>query len=758
MPRFLIRAASVLTMVFPVLAVRTVSAESSEAVNPPAFSVNQPWIEYEREERHDISGDDALHAEFLGADAPMYQSTINPTLIWNTFLGEDGYESGFAVTVDGSGNVYVAGDGNSTWGDPVRAFSGIKDAFAAKLDYEGNLVWHTFLGGSGHDYGYGIAVDEAGNAYVIGNSNSSWGDPVQVYSGEMDAFLAVLDSSGNLVWNTFLGGSRRDYGSDVAVDGDGYAYVAGTSCGTWGDPVRGYTPNDDPIRQTHDVFVAKVDSTGHRLWNTFLGSGDTDDGRGIAVNGLGAVFVTGDSYVTWGNPVSPKPKGRDAFAAKLNSDGALVWNNFLVNNGSDLGMAVAADSLGGVYATGIIEYSMDNGPPFIVHYDTSGNLVMKIVMEMIYVGMGNGLAVDGMGNVFLVGTTFEGKNDAFVALIGSTITPWHTVLGGIESDYGRGIAADDSGNVFVVGTSSASWGYPVEEWSGDRDVFLARFAVPVSIRAFAKNNPADETYMTTSPILSWGESGDAEGFEYCIDITDNDSCDGSWISTGNSRSVSLSGLTANTTYYWQVRAVNDVGSLYADGGLWWSIIALPVSFADVPSSHWAWSWVERLFAAGITSGCGGGNYCPNDPVTRAEMAIFLERGIHGSSYTPPAANGTVFGDVPISHWAAAWIEQLAADGITSGCGGGNYCPNDPVTRAEVAIFLLRSKHGSSYTPPAATGTVFGDVPISHWAAAWIEQLAAEGITSGCGGGNYCPNNPVTRAEMAIFLVRTFDLP
>jgi hypothetical protein len=81
-----------------------------------------------------------------------------------------------------------------------------------------------------------------------------------------------------------------------------------------------------------------------------------------------------------------------------------------------------------------------------------------------------------------------------------------------------------------------------------------------------------------------------------------------------------------------------------------------------------------------------------------------------------------------------------------------------VTRAEMAIFLLRSKYGSGYSPPAATGTVFGDVPISHWAAAWIEQLYAEEITSGCGGGNYCPNSPVTRAEMAVLLVRTFDLP
>jgi hypothetical protein len=139
------------------------------------------------------------------------------------------------------------------------------------------------------------------------------------------------------------------------------------------------------------------------------------------------------------------------------------------------------------------------------------------------------------------------------------------------------------------------------------------------------------------------------------------------------------------------------------------------------------------------------------------MAVFLERGMNGSSYTPPPATGTVFADVPTSYWAAAWIEQLAADGITAGCGAGNYCPESAVTRAQMAVFLLRAKNGAGYNPPAASG-VFSDVPTEHWAAAWIEQLAAEGITSGCGNGNYCPENPVTRAQMAVFLVRAFNLP
>ena len=140
------------------------------------------------------------------------------------------------------------------------------------------------------------------------------------------------------------------------------------------------------------------------------------------------------------------------------------------------------------------------------------------------------------------------------------------------------------------------------------------------------------------------------------------------------------------------------------------------------------------------------------------MAVFLLRGIHGAGYTPPTATGTVFGDVPANSFAADWIEQLVAEGITSGCGNGNYCPNSTVTRAQIAVFLLRAKHGSGYTPPVAAGTVFTDVPANAFAAAWIEQLVAEGITSGCGNGIFCPNNSVTRAQMAVFLQRTFNLP
>src|SRR5215213_5257451 len=185
------------------------------------------------------------------------------------------------------------------------------------------------------------------------------------------------------------------------------------------------------------------------------------------------------------------------------------------------------------------------------------------------------------------------------------------------------------------------------------------------------------------------------------------------------------------------------------------------TFTDVPSDNFALPWIEKLYNAGITGGCSSSalSYCPEQAVTRAQMAVFLERSMNASSYIPAGTTDKLFGDVPASHWSAGWINQLAADGITGGCGGGNYCPELPVTRAQMAVFLLRAKYGASYSPAAVgTSTGFGDVQIDHWAAPWIKQLVTEGITAGCGNGNYCPETAVTRAQMAVFLVKAFNLP
>jgi len=138
------------------------------------------------------------------------------------------------------------------------------------------------------------------------------------------------------------------------------------------------------------------------------------------------------------------------------------------------------------------------------------------------------------------------------------------------------------------------------------------------------------------------------------------------------------------------------------------------------------------------------------------MAVFLLKGKFGAAHVPPPATGTVFADVPASNPFAPWIEELHGFQITAGCGNGNYCPNNPVTRAQMAVFVLKAEHGSAYAPPACTG-VFADVPCPSTFADWVEQLAAEGVTAGCGGGNYCPNDPNIRGQMAVFLVKAYGL-
>ncbi len=182
-------------------------------------------------------------------------------------------------------------------------------------------------------------------------------------------------------------------------------------------------------------------------------------------------------------------------------------------------------------------------------------------------------------------------------------------------------------------------------------------------------------------------------------------------------------------------------------------------FTDVPQANIFHDDVEKVFRAGITAGCGGGAYCVADSVTRGQMAVFLLKAEHGSSYVPPACTG-IFDDVACpGNPFADWIEQLSAEGITAGCGGDNYCPDNPVRRDQMAVFLLKTENGSSYVPPACAG-VFEDVDCpGNPFADWIEQLYADGITGGCSTTPllYCPSSSNTRGQMATFLVRTFTL-
>jgi hypothetical protein len=182
------------------------------------------------------------------------------------------------------------------------------------------------------------------------------------------------------------------------------------------------------------------------------------------------------------------------------------------------------------------------------------------------------------------------------------------------------------------------------------------------------------------------------------------------------------------------------------------------TFLDVPYNYFAWKFVEAANNAGVMTTCGSGNFCPNDTVTRGSMALLLLRAKDGAGYVPPPCTTATFADVPCSDPLAPWVEELVRRGVTAGCGGDNYCPSNPVTRNQMAVFLIKTLEGPSFVPPSCTTPPFNDVPCSSPFAPWVKLITDRGITAGCGGGAYCPNNVVNRAQMAVFTSVNFSFP
>jgi S-layer family protein len=185
-------------------------------------------------------------------------------------------------------------------------------------------------------------------------------------------------------------------------------------------------------------------------------------------------------------------------------------------------------------------------------------------------------------------------------------------------------------------------------------------------------------------------------------------------------------------------------------------------FADISPRHPSWDAIEIVAAQGLLDGCPGASsiFCPDLTVSRAEAAVLLSRALSRGFPPPPPATGQMFEDVPASFWAASAIEHLYRVGVTVGCSISprRFCPNEPLSRASAAVFLLHAKFGPSFRPPPAVGR-FLDVPVSDPAAPYIEHLAALGIIGGCSVAPplFCPGISTTRAQAAELVTRTFVL-
>ncbi len=307
----------------------------------------------------------------LAVDRRLYDPSrslvIDPVLVYSTYLGGSGYETGNAVAVDAAGNVYVTGQTSSAAfpaGGPTQpAFRDNADVYVAKLDVSGTrLVYTTFLGGGSSEEGYGVAVDSFGAAYVTGetwSTNFPTVHPFQpVPRGGTEAFVAKLDPTGSsLQYSSYLGGSSRDQARGIAVDAAGNAYLTGLTYSADFPTAQALQPARGGTQYDEDGFVTKVDpSGGTLLYSTYLGGTSTDESHGIAVDAAGHACVTGFTssmdFPTV-NPLEQNHPGGDAFVARLEPDGSVfLYSTWFGGTSFETGEGIAQDGDGSCYVTG----------------------------------------------------------------------------------------------------------------------------------------------------------------------------------------------------------------------------------------------------------------------------------------------------------------------------------------------------------------------------------------------------------------------
>ncbi len=288
-------------------------------------------------------------------------SSFGNSLIYSTYLGGNDGDEGYGIAVDGSGCAYVTGmtySSNFPTLNPFQTNQVGADAFVTKLPATGgSLIYSTYLGGGWHDWGYGIAVDVDGDAYVTGWTESDGfptQNPYQTNQLLRDVFVTKLSSFGNsLIYSTYLGGSDDDEGHGIAVDGSGCAYVTGTTISSDFPTLFPYQTD----QTVEDAFVTKLSSSGNSLiYSTYLGGSNYDYGTGIAVDGSGSAYVTGYNWST-DFPLlysyQTDQWGYDVFVTRLSGSGSsLIYSTYLGGGGHDYGYGIAVDGSGRAYVTG----------------------------------------------------------------------------------------------------------------------------------------------------------------------------------------------------------------------------------------------------------------------------------------------------------------------------------------------------------------------------------------------------------------------
>ncbi len=513
-----------------------------------------------------ISEDNVVSFEIPNYNADIALVIDPLTRVWGTYYGGSGTDDGGDVAVDANGNVYLCGQTSSTSSISSGGFQntwvgGFYDAFVVKFNNAGIRLWATYYGGSGWDYGKATIVDGSGNVYLAGETGSSIGiasgGHQNTFGGSNnDCFLVKFNSSGIRLWGTYYGGSNSDIAMGTAVDASGNVYLTGVTNSTNAIASGGH---QNLLGGSTDAFLVKFNSSGTRLWATYYGGSGADFGGGnITVDLSGNIYLAGNtastSAIASGGHQNFSGGGDDAFLVKFNSSGTRLWGTYYGGISQDGGGSVGCDASGNVFLVGST-YSptaiSSNGhqnslggdqDAFLVKFNSSGQRIWGTYYGGSGVDSGRNISINNSGNIFIVGQTnsttaisnlgFQnihgGVEDLFVVSFNSSgVRQWATYYGGINYEYGGWIVNDLNGNIFVAGSTSssasiASVGHQ-NTIGGGQDAFLVKFS---------------EQANCTSSITSLGATSICAGSSLLLNAN-----------TGT-----------NLTYQWQLNGLNVSGA------------------------------------------------------------------------------------------------------------------------------------------------------------------------------------------------------
>jgi hypothetical protein len=386
---------------------------------------------------------------------------------WARRMGGTGHDIGVATAADASGNVVVTGrfTGTADFGGGPLASAGGFDVFLAKYASDGTHLWSRRFGATGNDLGNGVAIDAAGNVVIVGSFEQtvSFGGGSRTSAGGWDVFVAKYSPEGSHLWSMSFGGPESDSGLAVGIGPDGGVVVGGSYRGTvsFGGP-----PLSTSRAAVTDLFAAKYSSGGGHQWSLGFKSDRKGQVRGVAVDTAGNVALTGffeGSVDLGGGSLQSVGSSRDAFVARLSPAGGHLWSRRFGAIVTDVGNGVAVDGNGDVLVTGMFGSAVDFG--------------------------GGALQGDAAGDAFVA---------KYAAATGAHL--WSLALGGRWSaDAGWAVAVGDGNDVIVGGTFEATDAYPADFGGGPvvsagrQDVFVARYSPGgVHLRSERFGGPEDD--------------------------------------------------------------------------------------------------------------------------------------------------------------------------------------------------------------------------------------------------------------------------